>query len=256
MSEESWSPASIVVSIAEQIIGLNPGALEKKFKSREIYQGYHVEPPLALRLDGVGWGRKLKDKYEWPRDERVHRALVSATVRLLEEFNACCGLVVSDEISIIISNGPPYGGRVEKLVSISAGLVSATISHILGEELYTDSRIVKLYGASDAIEYLLHRIRVGFNNYVSSIYHHVVPGEKDYTPSLSEMVKKLRGIRTPLRLWEPWRLLGTCVVRTESLRVLDSIVAKRRRIVAIDASPSLCKKAIDSSLGRVVVHKM
>ena len=256
MSEENRSLASIVISIAGQIIGLNPSALEKKFKAREIYQGYRVEPPLALRLDGVGWGRRLRDKYEWPRDERVHRALVAAAVRLLEEFNACCGLVVSDEVSIIISNEPPYGGRVEKLVSISAGLVSATISRVLGEELYVDSRIVKLYSADDAAEYLLHRIRVGFNNYVSSIYHSMVPGEKGRTPSLTEMLQKLVKIETPPSLWEPWRLLGTCIARTQSLRVLDDTVAERRRIIAVDASPSFCKKATDSSLGRVAAHRM
>ena len=256
MPGESQSLASIVTSIAGQIIGLNPGALEKKFKAREIYQGCRVEPPLALRLDGVGWGRRLRDKYEWPRDERVHRALVAAAVRLLEEFNTCCGLVVSDEVSVIINNEPPYGGRVEKLVSVSAGLVSATISRVLGEELYVDSRIVKLYGASDAAEYLLHRVRVGFNNYVSSIYHSMVPGGKGHTPSLPEMLQTLREQETRPSLWEPWRLLGTCIARTQSLRVLDDTAAERRRIIAIDASPSLCKKAIDSTLGRVAAHRM
>ncbi len=256
MPEEDQSLASIVIKIAGQIIGLNPNALEKKFRAREIYQGYRVEQPLALRLDGVGWGRRLRDRYEWPRDERVHRALVVAAVRLLEEFNACCGLVVSDEVSIIIGNEPPYGGRVEKLVSISAGLVSATISNVLNEELYVDSRVVKLYSASDAAEYLLYRIRVGFNNYVSSIYHRMVSGEKGRTPSLREMLQKLVEIETPPSLWEPWRLLGTCIARTQSLRVLDDTVAERRRIIAVDASPSLCKKAIDSSLGRVAAHRM
>ena len=238
-----------VIETASQVIRLNPVILEQKFKSREIYQECRVEPPLALRLDGVSWGRRLRNKYEWPRDRRVHKALIAAAVRLLEELGACCGIVISDEISIVIDNEAPYGGRVEKLVSVSAGLVSSITSSVLGEALYTDSRIVKLYAASDAAEYLLYRMRVGFNNYVSSIYHSIVPGKKEVTPSLPEMLEELRKTELPPHVWEPWRLLGTCIARIQSLLVLGKATTERRRIVAVDASPSLCKKAVYSSLG-------
>ncbi|BEP18331.1 hypothetical protein PYJP_16830 [Pyrofollis japonicus] len=238
------SLVDLVLGEAGQLLELNPGILEKRFKEREIYQSLVVEPPLAIRLDGVGWGRRLRGKYRWPRDPSVHRALVDAAAELLGFLNACCALVISDEVSVVLVSEPPYGGRVEKLVSTSAGLVSATVSRLLGETLYTDARIAKLYSVGDAETYILYRMRVGFNNYVSSLYHMLPGSARGQTPGLREMLKVLAERIVSDEAWEPWRLMGTCVARMPAVKRIDGRRARRKRIVALDASPGLCKRMI------------
>jgi len=244
VQDKDKTPISFIVKAASILLRLNPGRLERKFREREIYQTIRVEPPIALRLDGVGWGRRLRGRYDWPRDPRIHRALVRASVELVRELHACCGLVISDELNIVITREPPYNGRVEKIVSISAGIASATISAALGHSLYLDSRVVKLHTVHDAIEYMLYRMRVGLNNYVSSIYHSLARGDPARTPSLEQMITELEGMDLPPLIWEPWRLLGTCTTYTKSLKQIGSIRAERRRLISIDAAPGLCIRAL------------
>jgi len=233
--------------LLQRLLGVNPAWLEAEYKAREIFQGERVEPPFALRLDGVGWGRRLQG-FEWPRDERVHRALVRAAAELLRVLGGCCALVVSDEVNLVYAGAPPYGGRVEKLVSISAGLVSGYVSYALGRLLFLDSRVVKLYSGADAARYLLHRARVGLNNYISSLYHAASLGPANVTPSLAEMIEALRRSgRDPLR--EPsWRLVGSCVAYVSSVRHVKppGVEVARRRLVAIDGGLEACLEAAQS----------
>ncbi|KSW12439.1 hypothetical protein CF15_06860 [Pyrodictium occultum] len=231
--------------LLERLLRLNPAALEEEYKAREIFQGERVEPPFALRLDGVGWGRRLQG-FGWPRDERVHRALARAVAEALRLLGGCCALVVSDEASLVFTGEPPYSGRVEKLVSISSGVVSAGVSLSLGRPLFLDARVVKLYSGRDAARYLLHRARVGLNNYVSSIYHAASPRGAGRTPGLREMIGELRRRgRDPLE--EPaWRLVGSCLVYAPSRRLVEppGVVAERRRLLILDGGLEACLEAL------------
>ncbi len=229
-----------------RLLSVNPAKLEGEYRSRELYRGERVEPPLALRLDGVGWGRRLASRYSRPRDWRVHRALVEAARRLVELLGGCCAYTASDEVNLIIASTPPYGGRVEKLVSISSGIASSTVSLQLGESLFFDSRIVKLYGAADAERYLLYRARVAFNNYIATLYHTVGLGEPTHTPSLPEMLEKLRG--EGVDIGPAWAYAGTCIAYVEAERIADGVRAIRRRLIAVDAGLDLCSRAARRAL--------
>lgn len=226
-----------VYEAALLLAGLDPRRLEERYRARELYRGARIEAPAVVRLDGVGWGRRLQG-YRWPRDHRVHRALVRAAMELVAEYGADMGYVTSDEASILWLRGLPYGGRVEKLVSVSASAVSAGVSLHLGRRLFMDGRVVKLYGHGDVADYILYRARVGFNNYVSSLYHGPRRGRAE-TPSLREMLEALRARGLdPLR--EPWAALGTCIARLPSVKkISDGTVVERRRLVAMD-TPLLC----------------
>lgn len=234
--------------LVERLVSLNPGRLEEEYRVRELYRGLRVEPPIALRLDGVGWGRRLRSRYQWPRDERVHRGLARAAVPLLAEYGADLAYVTSDEVSVLWLHGLPFSGRVEKLDSIAAGLVSANVSLALGLPLFLDSRVVKLYSREDAARYILYRARVGFNNYVSSLYHGLGLGSPRETPGLHEMLEELlrHGV-DPLH--QPWAALGSCVARALAERRSGTVTASRRRIVIIDTFEACIEALSDSHRG-------
>jgi len=215
------------------LASLNPARLEEEYKAREVAQGLRVEEPLALRLDGVSWGRRLRGRYSWPRDERVHRAEARAAAEALMLLGADLGYVTSDEISILwISRRPPYGGRVEKLDSVAAGAASSRVSLELGEALFYDARVVKLYSRRDAALYILHRARVGLNNYLTSLYHRIATGRRE-TPSLRVVAEALEAHGMgPSRL-PPWALYGSCVTRLPSVKKGEGVEAERRRLVVL-----------------------
>ena len=231
---------------------LNPARLEEEYKAREVAQGLRVESPLALRLDGVSWGRRLRGRYRWPRDERVHRAEAHAAVEAVALLGADLGYVTSDEISIVwVSREPPYGGRVEKLDSVAAGAASAHVSLELGAALFYDARVVKLYSARDAALYLLHRARVGMNNYLTSLYHSVAAGRRGETPGLQRVVEELERLGLgPSRL-PPWALYGSCVARVPSVKRGPGVEAERRRL-AVLPGPGACLEALGVSVEEVL----
>ncbi|NOZ89006.1 MAG: hypothetical protein GXO15_03685, partial [Crenarchaeota archaeon] len=164
------SPREELLGELGLLLEANPARLEEEYRARELYREARVEAPLAVRLDGVGWGRRLRSR--GPRSLEVHRAEARAALEAARSLGADLAYVTSDEVSILwVSREPPYSGRVEKLDSIASGIVSSLVSLGLGQSLYYDARIVKLHGPGDAARYLLHRARVGLNNLLLTLYH-------------------------------------------------------------------------------------
>ena len=233
----------------ERLLGRNPARLEEVYRARELYRDNRVGAPVALRLDGVGWGRRLRGRYRWPRDPVVHRWLCRAAMAALELLGADAAYVTSDEVSLLwVWREPPYGGRVEKLDSVAAAAAAARVSLGLGLELPLDSRVVKLYGPRDALEYVAYRARVGFNNYIASLYHAYTGST--VTPGLGEMLSELarRGLR--VEGLPRWALLGSCVLRLPSLRRVEpgGVLVSRRRIVAVEGYDA-CSLALAPGAG-------
>ncbi|WP_054841883.1 tRNA(His) guanylyltransferase Thg1 family protein [Vulcanisaeta distributa] len=194
-------------SVIDLLISANPVELEKDFDSRVITN--IVKPPIVVRLDGgAGFGKALRD-FNWPRDERVHRALIKAAVELMRVFSGEYALVISDEINVFLLSYVPFNGREYKLISSMAGLASAIVSNALGRVLYFDARVIPLNDdCRDVARYMLYRVRVGFNNYHVEVAQRsrVVPPES--TPHIGDVIKALGGPRLT------WESLGTCLVRT------------------------------------------
>ena len=88
-----------------------------------------VEPGgwLVVRLDGRGFHQFTKRRFDKPFDEQF-RDLMVATVRvLMEELHALYAFSMSDEISLLMpTDWNLFGCRVEKIVSVTASLASAT----------------------------------------------------------------------------------------------------------------------------------
>ncbi len=219
---------------------VSPVALSRVFKQMEV-PGPRLFPPLVLRLDGVGFGRALSEAgFSQPRDKRVHNALVAAAEALMRRFSSASAYVVSDEVSILLDSGVPYGGRLFKVVSVAASLASAVITEKLGRELLMDCRPVLLPSVGVWGAYVLWRSRVAANNFLSKLYH----GSRGraMTPSFSVM---LEHVKEKLFGVEVWEVLGSCLSYeiAEEARinpVTGELVKKRRRALRRYDGPWRC----------------
>lgn len=111
---------------------------------REWFQALTVPKGLwvVLRLDGRGFSRLTAAHYKKPFDRRFADAMVETSTVLFEEFGARYAYTVSDEISLLFDPDFELFGRgVEKLVSVSAGLASATFTLRAGVPGHLDSRV-------------------------------------------------------------------------------------------------------------------
>lgn len=169
-----------------KLLSTNPRVLDMRYREREAV----CEParvPFAVRLDGVGFGKRLAD-FPSPRSVEVHGALVDVAKALARQYGAEFVHVVSDEVNLVFFSQLPYGGRTFKIVSVLAAHASAALTHILGRPLHFDGRVVKLEDKCDAALYLLYRARVGFNNYVVQMAR-LGGFIKEKTPSVAELLR-------------------------------------------------------------------
>ena len=218
--------------ILERLLAINPRVEEMRYREREAAIEGRVEPPIALRLDGVGFGKALRG-FRWPRDRRVHEALIEAAEALLDRLGGDMVYVGSDEINLVMLGELPYSGRTEKLVSISAGIASAVSSLRLGRLLYFDSRIVPLEGGTDALRYLLYRARVVFNNYVNSMLASRGVRVEKLRGGLGERLRLLRQLGID-PLAEPWASIGSCGAKLPVVRKRCGTAAERKRLAWVD----------------------
>ena len=195
-----------VLEIVKFFAKVNVVKLSEYFKAKEVFARSKVEPPIVIRLDGVGFGKALEG-FEKPRSKLVHEALVEACMSILDRFGCDMGYVVSDELNVVCLDSLPYSGRIEKLNSISAGIASAVVSLKLRKLLFFDARIVVLSSSLEVKNYILFRARVGLNNFIAQVYH-AKYGYKRQTPRLEQMINFLYDELKDIELWKP---LGTCI---------------------------------------------
>lgn len=189
--------------IISALLSAEPSKLEVDYRSRELPRDY-IEPPFALRLDGVSFGKRLSD-LPGPRNWGVHRALVVAASDLGKTLGADIVYVVSDEVNMVFERLAPYRGRVLKLISVLPSLLSSRVSLSLGRPLAFDARAIRLYDEKDVARYILYRARVGLNNYAISMAR--AKGLlSEATPHIEYVVGALGGVDLSLG----W---GTLIVR-------------------------------------------
>lgn len=145
-------------------------ALEAEWELRVPNDQY-----VVLRLDGRSFHRYTRG-LERPYDLQFMSDMDATAVALCREIaGARCAYVQSDEISLLITaftDGATnamidescdlmFGGRVQKLVSISAAIASATFnarrSHLTDTFGLFDSRVLTLETVDDVHAYFEHR---------------------------------------------------------------------------------------------------
>ncbi len=150
--------------------------LSQKSANWEIYSGLRARPPLVARADGRGF-RKILAGYKKPYDAGFAGAMASSASGLFEDsgIGPVLAFTFSDEVNLVFL-AAPFGGRVEKIDSLIAGSLSASLSLQLGKLVSMDCRTIPLCKA-EISEYLIERQNETWRNHVFSYGFYMLQDE-------------------------------------------------------------------------------
>lgn len=168
-----------------------------------------VGQPVYARIDGRGFSKFTKGMTR-PFDAEFHACMVATTSYLVEKTNAVIGYTQSDEISLLwyLDGENPaqemmFGGKVQKLCSILAGMATARFNHAVlasseefaknAEKLpHFDARVFELPTKIEAANAILWRVLDAERNSVSMAAHHHLSAKRLHGVSRVGMVELLR----------------------------------------------------------------
>merc|ERR1712130_141254 len=100
--------------------------------------------PFFIRLDGSCFGTFIKRTpgFQLPWDIRIHNAMMRTARDLMVFLTPAAVYTCSDELTAIFMPPAerscyPYAGRVQKVVSISAGYISARFNYHISQQDYS-----------------------------------------------------------------------------------------------------------------------
>ncbi len=134
--------------------------LETRMRDRECFHDLRLLPGVwtIVRVDGRAFSRFTAGRFEKPFDLLFRDFMIAAARGLLEDLHGLYAHTHSDEISVLL---PPawdlFNRRLEKIVSISAGLASAAFTRACGEPAHFDSRVWLGADDEDVIDYFRWR---------------------------------------------------------------------------------------------------
>src|SRR5579864_8444299 len=112
----------------------------------------------VVRVDGRGFSRLTQSGFEKPFDLRFHDLMVSTARALLEEMHGLYAYTESDEISVLLGREwDLFDRELEKLVSVSAGIASASFTHAAGTPAHFDSRVWLGTDVAEVVDYFRWR---------------------------------------------------------------------------------------------------
>jgi tRNA(His) 5'-end guanylyltransferase len=117
---------------------------EARMRSLEYFHSLRLLPGawVVVRVDGRSFSRFTESRFEKPFDPRFHDLMVRTAQRLLEEFQGVYAYTESDETSVLFRpNWDLFDRELEKVVSLSAALASATFTSLAGDPVLFDSRV-------------------------------------------------------------------------------------------------------------------
>lgn len=142
---------------------MNPSlSFEERMRQGEYFHGLRLLPGAwtVIRLDGRGFTRLTAAAgYEKPFDLRLSERMARTATAVLEEMGGVFGYTESDEISLLF---PPdwdlFDRELEKLVSVSAGVASATFTALdPAVPGHFDSRVWLGVGLETVLDYFRWR---------------------------------------------------------------------------------------------------
>lgn len=139
---------------------MTPDEFEKRMRMLECFHALRFAPAawLILRLDGRGFSRLTESRFEKPFDPRFHEAMVQTAQAVLEDLQGLYAYTESDEISVLFARDwALFDRELEKAVSISAGLASATFALACDVPACFDSRALLCAEAGQVSDYFRWR---------------------------------------------------------------------------------------------------
>ena len=148
-----------------------------KLQENEVFSNLRIpeDSEFFIRLDGRRFSRlcKLLDA-EKPFDVRIARCFVHAARAVYSSgFNPSLCYLCSDEVNLLFQPPPPFNGRVEKLDSVLASIISSgfslAVNEVFGKKTVApfDSRVI-VTPAELIFEYLAWRQRELNGNYLNA----------------------------------------------------------------------------------------
>lgn len=140
--------------------GVESEEFEARQRAREYFHELTVLPGAwtVVRVDGRSFSRFTEQHFDKPFDERLSELMVETARALIDELGGTYAYTQSDEISVLL---PPdfevFGRGVEKLVSISASIATATFTDAAEEPAQFDSRLWLGAGIDDVVDYFSWR---------------------------------------------------------------------------------------------------
>jgi tRNA(His) guanylyltransferase len=134
--------------------------LEARQRAREWFHGLTALPGawIVIRVDGRSFSRYTEERFDKPFDLRFSELMTGTAEALLTEFGARYAYTESDEISVLLDPSFSLFGRsVEKLVSLSAAVASASFTLAAGETVHFDSRLWLGNDTTDVLDYFTWR---------------------------------------------------------------------------------------------------
>src|SRR5689334_11800238 len=110
---------------------MKPDDFEQRLRALEYFHSLRLLPGAwaVVRVDGRGFSHFTEAHFEKPFDPAFHTLMVQTAKALLTELQGMYAYTESDEISVLFRpDWNLFDREVEKIVSISAGIASATFT--------------------------------------------------------------------------------------------------------------------------------
>jgi tRNA(His) guanylyltransferase len=118
--------------------------LEARMRELEWFHDLRAPPGawIVLRVDGRSFSALTEREFTKPFDPKFHAGMLETAERLFVELGAVFAYTESDEISVLLApESDLFHREVEKLVSVSAGVASATFALALHLPAHFDGRL-------------------------------------------------------------------------------------------------------------------
>lgn len=139
---------------------MSPDEFEDQMRTLEVFHTLRLLPGawVILRLDGRGFSRFTESRFEKPFDVRFHDGMVQTAQAVLEDFQGAYAYTESDEISVLFPrHWDLFDRELEKVVSLSASIASATLSLTFGTPVHFDSRAILAAEDEQVVDYFRWR---------------------------------------------------------------------------------------------------
>ena len=143
-----------------KILPMDNNKLEQQMRDLEYFHSLRLLPGswVIIRVDGRGFSQFTKSHFKKPFDVEFHKLMLQTAAALLEELHGIYSYTESDEISVLFPpNWDLFDRSLEKIVSISASLASATFTHAFQTVVNFDSRVWLGVNQSQIIDYFCWR---------------------------------------------------------------------------------------------------
>ena len=222
--------------------------LSAKTAEWEIYSQLKVRSPIVVRADGRGFKKVLEDCKK-PYDLDFARCMVRSAERLFLDSGIAPNLAFtfSDEISMVFQQAP-FAGRVEKVDSVIAGFLSASLSLDLGRMVCMDCRIIALC-ENEIVDYLVERQDETWRNHVFSYGFYMLMKEG---LTATAAMEQLRGMKES-EIHELVFQKGTNLAKTPVWEKRGILVYRKDEKLVQDWEPKLFREEDGHKLLRTIL---